>query len=63
MPTHAGTGRERNIAWLPRLEVSLQGAGTVVAVGAAHLCGPTGLPDPLRARSCKIERLAIPAKP
>ncbi len=53
---------ERNMAWMPRLERFLQDGGAIVAVGAAHLCGPTGLPDLLKVQGYRIERVAIPAK-
>jgi uncharacterized protein len=49
---------DRNRDWLPKLE-ALAGPGTraLVVVGAAHLVGPDGLIEMLRARGYTIEQL------
>ena len=42
--------QQRNVAWLPKIEAHLQAEPTVVAVGAAHLFGGSGLIVLLRER-------------
>jgi uncharacterized protein len=50
---------DRNHAWLPTLESQLRDAkdATFVLVGAAHLCGPDGLPTLLQQRGYQVERV------
>ena len=55
--------RERNAAWLPRLEGALRGGGAVVMVGAANLPGPGGLLDLLRRDGYRVEPVLVPASP
>jgi len=46
----------RNAAWAERIDVMMQGNGRVfVAVGAAHLTGPRGVPALLRAKGHQVE--------
>ncbi len=48
----------RNERFVQKIEDRLQGSGTAfVAVGAAHLCGSTGVPALLRARGVSVERV------
>lgn len=47
---------DRNRAWTARVVERLKGSGhTVVVVGAAHLIGPQGLPQRLRALGYRVE--------
>lgn len=52
---------ERHARWLPKLEQALQEGRAVVVVGAAHLCGPIGLPALLRERGYRLDRVRVPA--
>ncbi|MDO9713874.1 TraB/GumN family protein [Paracraurococcus lichenis] len=54
---------ERNLRWLPRLEPFLKEGKAVVVVGAAHLCGPTGVPALLRQRGYELQAVRVPATP
>lgn len=56
---------ERNDAWLPTLQQSLQpGKGsTLVVVGALHLLGDDGVVEKLRTRGFKVERICSACKP
>jgi uncharacterized protein YbaP (TraB family) len=48
----------RNELFAQKIEERLDGAGTFfVAVGAAHLCGDTGVPALLRAHGLKVDRV------
>jgi uncharacterized protein YbaP (TraB family) len=48
----------RNELFAQKIEERLQGSGTFfVAVGAAHLCGDTGVPALLRAHGIKVDRV------
>jgi uncharacterized protein YbaP (TraB family) len=48
----------RNLAWATRIAQSLnQGAHPFVAVGAAHMAGPDGLPAMLSARGYRVTRI------
>jgi uncharacterized protein YbaP (TraB family) len=48
----------RNELFVQKIEERLQGTGTFfVAVGAAHLCGDTGVPALLRAHGVKVDRV------
>jgi uncharacterized protein YbaP (TraB family) len=47
---------DRNRAWLPKIEKMLNSRGTYfITVGAAHLVGPYGVPNLLRADGYKVE--------
>jgi hypothetical protein len=49
---------DRNRDWLPKLEaLGARGARALVVVGAAHLIGPDGLLEMLKARGYAIEQL------
>jgi uncharacterized protein YbaP (TraB family) len=49
---------ERNENWLPTLEQLMTRPGrALVVVGAAHLVGPDGLIEMLRARGCTVEQM------
>lgn len=49
--------RQRNNAWLERIEQLMAGSGThFVAVGAAHLVGADGLPEQLTQRGFTVTR-------
>jgi len=53
--------KRRNQAWAAALDAELKGAGSdFVAVGAAHLVGPDGVPKLLRERGYKVT--LVPAK-
>ncbi len=48
----------RNQAWLPRIERWLRDRDTwMVVAGAAHMAGPGGLPELLRARGYRVEQM------
>jgi uncharacterized protein YbaP (TraB family) len=50
------TGRNR--AWIARILATIRSGGVpFVAVGAAHMAGPDGLPAMLEAAGCKVERV------
>ena len=55
---------QRNKAWLPIIERSLQSKGVFIAVGTGHLMGPTGLSTTLRKRGYTLRRVqaAAPAQ-
>jgi len=47
---------DRNRAWLPKIEKMLNKRGTYfITVGAAHLVGPNGVPNLLRADGYKVD--------
>lgn len=47
----------RNAAWVKQIDALMKGSGTsFIAVGAAHLIGPDGLPTRLKALGYKVER-------
>lgn len=51
---------DRNNAWMPRIEQRLNVPGdddTLVVVGAAHLLGPDGVVEKLRARGFDVQRV------
>jgi len=53
---------DRHAAWLPRLEVLLQGDRPVmVLVGAGHLCGPGNVVELLREKGYQCEPLKVSA--
>ncbi|MDB5429282.1 MAG: hypothetical protein JWP35_398 [Caulobacter sp.] len=50
--------RRRNLAWAEVLDGQMQGKGvTMVNIGALHLIGPDGIPQLMRARGYKVERI------
>lgn len=49
---------KRNEDWIPKLEVMFASKSAFVAVGAAHLIGPRGLIELLRAKGYTVERIA-----
>lgn len=53
---------ERNLAWIPVIEAALEAGPVVLAAGALHLPGKTGLLALLHERGFELERLPI-AKP
>lgn len=51
--------KRRNTAWAAALDAELKGEGSdFVAVGAAHLVGPDGVPELLKQRGYKVEQVA-----
>jgi uncharacterized protein len=49
---------DRNRRWLPEIEKSLQkGSGTMIVVGAAHLVGPDGVIEMLKAKGYSVEQM------
>lgn len=53
--------KRRNQLWAAALDAELKGAGSdFVAVGAAHLVGPDGLPELLRQRGYRVKTVARP---
>jgi len=52
----------RNAAWMPSLQAQLVKGNTLVAVGAAHLGGDTGLVRLLRASGFKVTPTQITAE-
>ena len=46
--------QQRNVAWMPKLEGQIRQGPTVIAVGAAHLYGGSGLIVLLRERGYKV---------
>ena len=46
--------QQRNVAWMPKLERQIKQGPTVIAVGAAHLYGGSGLIVLLRERGYKV---------
>jgi len=46
----------RNIAWMQQLPSLMRGSSQFVAVGAAHLAGPSGLVAALRRQGYKVEQ-------
>ncbi|MEZ5798428.1 MAG: TraB/GumN family protein [Paracoccaceae bacterium] len=53
---------ERNGLFVERALPLLQAGGAVIAVGAGHLAGDTGLVEMLRARGLRVERLPLPGE-
>ena len=54
------TLRVRNQAWIAPLEQLAADGGGFVAVGAAHLIGPSNVPDLLAARGFSVRRMTAP---
>jgi uncharacterized protein YbaP (TraB family) len=55
----------RNNDWLPQIAQKLDGAksgNTLIVVGAAHLIGPDGLVEKLKAKGYKVERICSACK-
>lgn len=50
---------ERNIAWIPKLEVAFKERPTFVAVGAGHLGGKSGVLKLLRAKGFRVEPVKL----
>ncbi len=50
--------KRRNLAWAQVLDGQMHGKGVMmVNVGALHLIGPDGIPQLMRARGYKVERI------
>lgn len=47
---------ERNRRWLPEMEKFVRAGGVLVAVGAAHLLGPDGVIEMLKAKGYSVEQ-------
>ncbi len=47
---------ERNRRWLPEIEKFVQQGGFMIAVGAAHLLGPEGVIEMLKAKGYSVEQ-------
>ena len=47
----------RNAKWIPELEPLLDAGGAYIAVGAAHLRGPRGVVELLKARGYQVTRV------
>ncbi len=48
---------DRNIAWIPKLETSMAEKPAFIAVGAAHLSGPTGVVTLLKKKGYKVRAI------
>ena len=49
---------ERNRTWMPQIEALFnRPTPAFIVVGAAHLVGPDGLIDPLKARGYTVQQL------
>lgn len=54
---------QRNHAWMPKLRHLLDDGPSFVLVGGAHLAGPGGLPELLKAAGYRLDRIELPARP